>query len=679
MKTHFKLIVVLAAGLMLVTLLHRAWTLTSTAAPVAAPARPAGNYGGNLRLALNEPSTLDPADWPDAANGPIMGQVFEGLTKWDDDHTPLPAIAQSWASTDAQHWTFHIRPGARFHNGRQITAQDVVYSWNRAAAAGNSWYDDLVAPWINTTTAVSTDTLQVTLNQPFAPFPSLLAVPVMSVVPSETVGTIATSPVGSGPFQFQSWTPGNSIDLAYNDDYYAGRPYLDSITYQFYADETAMYDDYLLGHLDLSPVPADRISQVVSSPNAIFINNLALYYLGMKVDWPPLDDVRVRRGLNYAVDKQDLVDHVALAYGYSVVAAGPIPLGMQGYDPPVPAYAYSPTLALSLLAQAGWTDTNLDGILDDGAGTDLTIELWYSTNPRHEAVTNAVAGDFRDIGGSGLGATVVISHTDWSEYLNHLDLYPMYRLGWIADYPDPYNFLDPLFHTGSPAAHTNYGNAQVDTWLDQSASALDPTARQALYESIETQVQDDAPFINLFYDGAVYVKGGSVLGLVIPSWGLDATQMEKVQLFFQTHDMAVQSILQPKSTALIGPLTPTAKVRNAGSSAETNVPVRCRILQGSTVLYNQTQTSASLSPFATSVVVFPAWTPPAAADYTCEFTTELPGDGDPSNDQQTQVVTVTDVAFYDAYTKDQPTDIGAVPTSQWWQSPDIIVRHQDDG
>jgi peptide/nickel transport system substrate-binding protein len=91
-----------------------------------APLRAAGNYGGNFRFALDEPSSLDPADcewYVDLNHGPIVEQIFEGLTKWDDDMEPLPAVAQSWESSDAQHWTFHIRPGARFHNGRQVTAQ----------------------------------------------------------------------------------------------------------------------------------------------------------------------------------------------------------------------------------------------------------------------------------------------------------------------------------------------------------------------------------------------------------------------------------------------------------------------------------------------------------------------------------------------------------------------------
>jgi ABC-type transport system substrate-binding protein len=136
-----------------------------------------------------------------------------------------------------------------------------------------------------------------------------------------------------------------------------------------------------------------------------------------------------------------------------------------------------------------------------------------------------VADDFRDIGDSGLGAVVVVSTTDWITYYANLGQYPMYRLGWGADYPDPYDFLAFLFHSGSAHNHTNYSSPQVDAWLDQAASTLNLVTRQALYQKVEARVQDDAPFINLYYgpffvyhDSAVYVQGEDVLGLVIPPW-----------------------------------------------------------------------------------------------------------------------------------------------------------------
>jgi hypothetical protein len=440
----------------------------------------------------------------------------------------------------------------------------------------------------------------------------------------------------------------------------------------------------LLGGLDLSPVPGDRISEVVGSPEGIFLNRLGFYYYGMKVDVPPLDDARVRQALNYAVDRQGIVKDVVPQYlGYAEVTEGPVPPGMQGYDPPVPAYTYDPTQALNLLAQAGWIDTNGDDVLDDGAGTDLTVELWYNTDPSHQAIAEAVADDLRDIGGTGLGATVVVSDTDPGTYLENLDQYPMYTLRWFADYPAPYNFLAPFFRTGAEENHTNYSNPQVDEWLDEARTTLDLTARQALYEQIETRVQEDAPFLNLFYYGAAYVQGEDVLGLVIPRWGLDAVAMEKVQLFLHDHDVMVQEILYPKQSVLAGePITPVIKVRNAGRYDEFNVPVRCRILEDGTEVYSETQTIAYLANWRDALGIDVAvenqeWR--ANLVYNIECSTLLPGDEDPSNDQKTRDFIVTEDAFYDGYIRDHEHDDGSICTDRPWRSPDIWVRHQPDG
>ena len=237
-------------------------TVAHTAA--SAPVRTDGNSGGSFYFPIVEPTNLDPAavSWYDV-HGPIVGQVFEGLTQLDDELEAVPAIARSWETTDAKNWRFHLRAGVRFHNGNTLTPEDVEYSFGRVAADGNMWYDATVAPLIDTVTVVDTDTLQITLHEPFAAFPSLLALPFMSVVPSETVGTIHDNPVGSGPFRFQSWTPGDSIVLEANEDCRddcLACPERDRVYFSFDPSEDAMYEDFLQGGLDLSPVPDDRVS-----------------------------------------------------------------------------------------------------------------------------------------------------------------------------------------------------------------------------------------------------------------------------------------------------------------------------------------------------------------------------------------------------------------------------------
>ncbi len=466
-----------------------------------------------------------------STGGKILGQVFEGLTKWDENHMPQPALAQLWTTADAQNWTFILRPDVIFHNGRPLTAQDVVYSWNRIRYSGHKGYGAAMAPLLKEATAVATHTLQVTLKQPYAPFPSLLALTFMAVVPPESLGSVNTHPVGAGPFRFQSWTPGERVVLIANQDYYDGRPYLDSITFQFYADEYEMYDEFLAGNLDLSPVPCDRAQVALNDPSTIVVDRVGTHYYGMKVDQPPFDDVRARQALNYAVDRQSIVNEVAPCFQTAACAVPPV---MHTYDQPGPSYTYNPDLALDLLAQAGWMDTNEDGVLDDGAGTDLTIELWHDDGFDHAVIAQALVEDFGDIGGSGLGAVTTVNSLYWLTYFTDIDQFPMFRLSWFNDYPDPLNFLEPHFQTKNAAHLTNYSNEQVDAWLLQAVTTLDWSDRQTLYKNIEAQVQKDAPFISLYHPMQMYVKGNDVSELIIPSsnWymGLGIIQMEMVQL-----------------------------------------------------------------------------------------------------------------------------------------------------
>ena len=559
-KLELTLAVAMALGLMTVLL----FTLATASAerPLSEAMAAGAAYSGDFRYPIEEASTLDPiASW--GAEWPIMGQVFEGLLKYDENLNPVPGIAASWETTDAQTWTFHLR-NVRFHNGRQVTAQDFVYSWNRAV--GSVWWDFLMAPLVDSFTALNPGTFQVTLNQPFTPLPSILAMPFLSVVPEETVETIDNNPVGTGPFAFQHWTPGDEIVLVANEDYYEGHPYLDRITYRFYDGEGEMYNDFQANNLELSPVPASEIPDVRDDPNAIFKNELFNYYYGMHVDMSPFDDVRVRQALNYAVDKESVIKAVE---GYREVADGFVPPGMQGYDPAFPYYAYNPTEALSLLAQAGWSDTNGNDILDDGAGNDLAIELWHWTGADDAAFAAAVAEDLRDIGDTAVGATVTISHTVRGEYLDNLDHYPMFMLRWGADYADPFDFLDPHFRTGAESNHTGYSNLQVDAWLDQVKATLGQSVRLALYATIEAQVQEDAPTINLYYYGSAYVKQPYVHGLELLYYPV-ATSMEKVwmdQWTPSTHTPTPTPTPTPTQTPTVTPsytpngtptVTPTA-------------------------------------------------------------------------------------------------------------------------
>lgn len=678
-------LLVLATGLLLVAVLLLA--MRAAAQTPQPPAR-AGAYGGNFRFPTLEPLSLDPIEFD--GSGPdflIGGQVYEGLTRWDDNFFVQPALAQSWSSPDARVWTFIIRPGARFHNGRQVVAEDVVFSWQRLAASGNEWYGYMLADLIDEVSAVAPDTVEVSLSEPFALFPELLPMPIMAIVPEEAAANLATQPVGAGPFHFVSWTPGQQLAVEAFDDYFSGRPFLDQITFKFFPDADAMLDAFLLGNVEYVMVPDDRLAEVAGDPHLRFVSEFSLCGFWMKTDRPPLDDTRVRRALNHAANLPDILANDVATDILPIPAQGMVSPGMQAYDPPMPAYPYSPTLALDLLADAGWSDTNGDLILDDGMGNDLALELWYPTDrPGREALFDAyaviaesLAEDWSNIGGAGLGATVVITHTAWADYFGMLDELPLYALQWWLDYPSPENILSPLARPGAPF-YGHYDNPQVRDWMEQALVTQDLGARQALFELAEEQIALDVPVGNAFHLQRGWLHAPDVLGMTLPEgevFGQAAIQMERVQLVQYLRDIALDDVLYPKPIAPAGPLTPTIRVRNAGLTTESGAPLSCRILPlGGQELYNDTAALPAIAPSQSLVIAFAPAPDLPPGEYRLACMALLAGDENPANDALELTFEISDTA--DGYTRDHPADSGATPTQEWWQSPDIVVRHAPD-
>lgn len=465
-------------------------------------------HGGELRYGtVGEPNTLDPIS---SSMQIALGQVFEGLFTFDENLNLVPAIATSWETADAQTFTFTLRSDVYFHNGRQLTAQDVVYSWER-----------LNPDIISSTAAIDSTTLSVTLGYPKIQWLYELPTAPYSVVPSETVGTIDQYPIGSGPFRFDSWASGVAITLTANTNYYAGRPYLDRLVFPFYADDDTMYSAFQAGELDWSRVPTSEIASLSGDPNLILHNTVDWTWVWMTLNLTPTNQITVRRALNYAIDLPAVISGTnAVAPDYYPQADSIVPPGLQGYDPVLsPTYTYSPSLALGLLYSAGYTDTAPgDGVLDDGKGNDLTIELWtHAENTVRKTAVSLIADDWRDIGDSGIGISVTTVFTDWSIFLGNIfgKTMPAYIVGFGGD-PEPFNALDTAFRTGAFFNLTGYSDVQVDAWLDQSMTTITLTQRYALYEQIEERILGDAPVMPLWYDGRAYIKAACVNGLVVP-------------------------------------------------------------------------------------------------------------------------------------------------------------------
>ncbi len=296
----------LSVGLILIVLIGAVymWTQDPTR-QVEEPASISPQYGGVYRRALrDEPVTLDPALMTSIHAVAVVQQVFDGLVQFDENLNVVPSIAQSWqASPDGMVWKFFLRRGVKFHNGREVVADDVIYSFTRIVdpateayrhqlfeqVAGAKAFAAGQAERIEGFKALDDYTLQIELSQPYAPFIRMLGISSAKVVPKEEIEgsevSFGRSPVGTGAFRFVFWEAGNAITLAANETYFEKRPYLDQIEYRIFqgADLDAIFAEFEQGRLEDAKVPVPQRDQLKRDPRYQFVRQPLLQYCGQNL------------------------------------------------------------------------------------------------------------------------------------------------------------------------------------------------------------------------------------------------------------------------------------------------------------------------------------------------------------------------------------------------------------
>jgi oligopeptide transport system substrate-binding protein len=530
--------------------IHRSFESPATPAPPELH-RPGATFGGMYRRALgNNPVTLDPSVVTDIYGGAVVRQLFDSLVQFDADLKPIPALAQFWeASWDRRTWTFTLRRGVRFHHGREVTAHDVVYSFTRllglprpvtATAVfrhiqGATAFMQGETTGVQGLTALDRYTLQIVLEEPLASFVAALGLPNAAVVPQEEVEKpgerFGRAPVGTGPFKFVRWEPNQEIVLAANDQYYEGRPFLDTIVFKLVVGGQLeeRFADFLRGNLEETIIPSGKLDEVNTDPRyrqhqRVRIPTLSLLYIGFNTQRKPFDDRRVRQAFNYAVNKEAIVREITQS-GHKLyprggrTATGVLPPGMPGYDPKLQGYAYDPAKAKRLLAEAGYLD---------GAGFPV-VQLWSV----HQAETTKAELVAYQKYLADLGVKVDIHYApDWPAYRAMLlqGKLPMFRLARYADIPDADNFLAPMLHSAGSSNYTFYRNPLVDQLLEQARRELDEAQQMARYQEVERLVMDDAPLMAQHYGASEYLYQPYVQGLEINWLGLRTTPMKKIWL-----------------------------------------------------------------------------------------------------------------------------------------------------
>jgi len=473
----------------------------------AASAPGAERHGGDYRVPLaSEPISLDPAFITDIYSVNVAMNLFDGLVEFDKDLNVVPAIAKVWKiSRDHLTYTFFLRRGVMFHNGREVTAKDFVFSFSRILSPdtrspvasfflnikGAKAYKEGRAHTVTGLSVPDPYTLEIELEQPFAPFLSILAMANAKVVPLEAMGaSFSKHPVGTGPFCFKSWEPGQEIVLTANEKYYGERPFLDSLRFRIYPniEWEKIFEDFEKGLLDQSIIPSSEYDVITSDAryaqkyNFVSKPTLNLVYVGMNVTMAPFNDARVRRAICYALNTNTIVRDITKRG--SVPAKGVLPPGVAGFNPELRGYTHDVQRARDLLEQAGYPG---------GKGIP-PIEIW--TVSKAESVQKELQAYQRYLGEIGIELIPKVAK-NWAEFVKRINekKAPMYYAAWYADYPDPDNFLYVLFHSQSKTNRMGYRNTEVDELLEKARRETDYMGRVELYREIEKMVLREAPIV----------------------------------------------------------------------------------------------------------------------------------------------------------------------------------------
>lgn len=507
----------------------------ATSAPAATP--PAGS-GGTLIMALGarDPQTLDPALVGDTTSAFVVRQLFSGLVRLSSDLEPVPDLAERWErSADGRIYTFSLRPEARFADGTPISAEDVRASLERAAdpalaaaLPARAYLGDIVgvheklagqAATISGLQVRDQRTLAITIDAPKSYFLAKLAHPTSFVVDRRAVvrgGQRWTEqPNGSGPFIIERWDHDRLLVLARNPAFYREPARLDRIRMLMGAAASNPQVLYEQGAIDLTSVPTYALARVRDDNNPLArellsVPQLSLFYIGINVTLPPFDDPKVREAFTLLLDRQKIAE--LSLQGAARPAAGVLPPGMPGYDPALALVPPDIERARALLAESRY-----GGVA--GLPPIVAYGGWAAT--------------LRDVAEQELGLTIEVrNYEDFGAFLAALETktLPMFSSGWVADYPDPENFLDLLFRSGSSENHFAYSNPAVDTLLDRAAVEADEATRHALYREAERRILADAPLIPLYHDVEYMLVKPYVRGLTLTPLGiLDLSTVELVR------------------------------------------------------------------------------------------------------------------------------------------------------
>ena len=480
---------------------------------------------GRLRLGGSDPVTLDPHVAGDAGSAEFIVEIFSGLVTLTPDLEVVPDLAESFdVSPDGLTYTFTLRENAKFHTGRQVTAEDVKWSIERAASrelaspTALAYLGDIVGArehffglsegGVPGVEVVDERTVRITIDAAKPYFLAKLTYPTAFVVDRQQVESNPRNwtrrPNGTGPFTLAEWRLGERIVLQANRDYVLGAPKLSEVVYLLSGG--SLLTRFENGELDVAPVSIADIDRA-RDPNSNLgpfyqtSQEFSISYIAFNTNVPPFDDVHVRRAMGLAIDRKRIAE--VTFSNMLAPATGILMPGMPGYLDEDLTLPFDPEAAKAELALSKYADAMPPIVITEvGAGAEARTD------------TQAFLEQWRTI----LGINVEVRQTDFATFLADQDAGRLqaFNAGWIMDYPDPEDILDLKFHSGSSLNDVAYANPEVDDLLDRARVEGDPAARLALYQQAERLIVSEAAWLPLYFSLGHTVVQKEVVGWFDP-------------------------------------------------------------------------------------------------------------------------------------------------------------------
>jgi peptide/nickel transport system substrate-binding protein len=476
--------------------------------------------GGHLNTVMifgPKDETLDPANgW----NGWYVRKagIYETLFKYNDEMELTPELATGYSQVSDTEWQINLREDVQFHDGTPFNADAVVYSLERVLVESNSRSSEYAH--IASVTADDDHTVTITTTEPYAPTIASLTDPLVSIVSPDAGAsdTLDTYPVGTGPFKYDTNEFGASLSVVRNLDYWGGGVKLDSVTLTYVSEGATRAMMLQSGDSDMSRgIPYPDVSTIVSDSDLDIATKetLRLYFLFVNTEKEPLNDIRVRQAINYAINRDEVVD-VALEGVGGVSASGVFPSIFPWANDELDGYLHNQTAARSLLDDAGITDTNNDGKREyDGEDFELTI-MTYTTRAAMQPSVEVIETQLEAI---GIGVTLELTGSSAVKDAMTDGTYDLafYSYG-VAPSGDPDYFL--THHFDSTAGYkengwNRYSNDTVNSLLASARIAMNPDVRKSYYDQAQEIIVEESPEMFIFHENELVGYNTKVIGYEI--------------------------------------------------------------------------------------------------------------------------------------------------------------------